>query len=496
MLNHIKQEANRSLTENGAVTYATSGSDCLDFFASVGGLRRASDQEIVTRFVRAYSENADLAMKILFFARDIRGGLGERRVFRTVLAWLAGNEAESVKKNMEYVAEYGRFDDLLALMDTPCEKEMLAFLKKKFEEDKELLAKGERVSLLGKWLPSINASARRSICYASRIAESFGMDAANYRKTLSALRRQISIIENNLRERDYSFDYAKQPSRALFKYKKAFVRNDGERYTAFLSRVVSGESRMHATQVAPYELIEPYLGLEYRGSERSYMRDISPEEKAILNATWASIPDFGGDEDAIAVIDTSGSMYFEASPLPAAVAFSLGLYFAERNRGIFRNYFIEFSAEPCLIPIKGKTFADRLRYAASFNKVADTNLESVFDLILDAAVRKGASQKDLPAKLIIISDMEFNACIGNASATNFNNAKRKYKEKGYILPEVIFWNVASRSRQVPVRMNEQGVTLISGATPRIFSMIAGGTLSPYTFMLEILGGERYAGIAA
>ena len=189
-------------------------------------------------------------------------------------------------------------------------------------------------------------------------------------------------------------------------------------------------------------------------------------------------------------------MYWDRKPLPAAVALSLGLYFAEHNQGVFRNHFIEFSARPQLIEIKGETFADRLRYVASFNEVANTNLEAVFDLVLNAAVKNRVSQEQLPAKLIIISDMEFDACVSNSSAVNFKNAQAKYDACGYKLPQIVFWNVASRNNQQPVTQNEQGVALVSGATPRIFSMVASSTLSPYTFMMEVLRSERYAKIAA
>lgn len=496
MLDLLKQETNIAFTENGAVTNETSGSDCLDLFAAIGALRRESDDEIMTRFVCAYTENADLAMKLLFFARDIRGGLGERRVFRTILIWLAKNKPASVKKNMNYIAEYGRYDDLLALFHTPCEKEMLSLLRMQFEKDLEAAKKEDAVSLLAKWLPSVNASNLQTIRNAKKIARAFGMTDAAYRKAVTALRARIHIIENNLRKKNYSFDYEKQPSRALFKYRRAFLRNDGERYGEFLAKVSTGEAKLHADHVSPYELVEPYLTANRFWNQESFMRDLSPKEESALNATWNSLPDFGGDEDAIAIIDTSGSMYCDYKPLPAAVALSLGLYFAERNKGIFKNHFIEFSERPQLIEIKGETFADRLRYITTFNEVASTNLEAVFDLILKTAVKNHISQEEMPAKLIIISDMEFNACVQNASDTNFNNAKKKYAEKGYQLPKLVFWNVASRNRQQPVTKNEQGVVLISGATPRIFEMVAGGKLSPYTFMLEVLGSERYAKIAA
>lgn len=489
MLEYMKQEANMTTTENGAVTYASSGSECLDLFATIGALRRESEEEIIARFVRAYTENADMAMKLLFFARDVRGGLGERKVFRTILRWLAKNEPASVQKNLTYVAEYGRFDDLMALMDTPCEKEMLAYLRKQFEIDMKNLAEGESVSLLGKWLPSVNASNEETVHQAKKIARAFGMNDAAYRKALTALRAQIRIIENYLREKDYTFDYEQQPSKALFKYKKAFWRNDRERYESFLSRAISGNAKLHADHVAPYELVEPYLNTRWNWN-------ISPEEEAVLNATWAALPDFGTDGNALAVIDTSGSMYCPGKPVPAAVALSLGLYFAEHNKGVFHNHFIEFSEKPQFIAVKGDTFVDKLRYVLTFNEIADTNLEAVFDLILRTAVKHRVPQEELPAKLIIISDMEFNYCVNHASKTNFENAKQKYAAKGYRLPEVVFWNVDSRNRQQPVKMNEQGVVLISGATPRIFSMVAGGNLSPYTFMMEVLKSERYAPIAA
>lgn len=494
MLESIKKEANRTYTENGAATLQTTYSDCLDLFATVGALRSAEEQEILNRFVRAYTENPDLAIKLLFFARDVRGGLGERKVFRVCLKWLAQNAAASVKKNISYIAEYGRWDDLLSLMGTPCEKDALLLIQKQLEADLESMDMGDDVSLLAKWLPSVNASNAQTVAYGKRIARFLGMTDGAYRKTLVKLRQRIRILENNLREKDYTFDYAKQPSKAMFKYRKAFYRNDGERYSEFLKKVSGGESKLHADTLMPYELVEPYL--HFNWSSNSFMRDISEEEKSALNATWGCLPAFPSEENAMAIIDTSGSMYSGGKPLPAAVALSLGLYFAEHNTGAFKNHFIEFSSKPQLIEIKGETFADRLRYVASFNEIADTNLEAVFDLILNAAVRNHVPQEELPATLYIISDMEFNRCVQNAGATNFENAKTKFAAHGYQLPRVVFWNVQSRNQQQPVTQNEQGVALVSGCTPRIFSMVSDGMLSPLGYMMEILGAERYEKIAA
>ena len=493
MLEYLKKEANRTFTENGAVTYASTGSECLDLFATIGALRRESDGEIIVRFMRAYTESPDMAMKILFFARDVRGGLSERRVFRVIISWLAEHVPASLRKNLAHIAGYGRYDDLLALLSTPLEAETLALLKERFTLDMRALeTEGGAVSLLAKWLPSVNASSAATVACGRRVARAFGLSEAAYRKALAALRAHIRIIENDLRMRDYTFDYEAQPSRALFKYRRAFMRNDGPRYREFLQKAGRGKARLHAGSVAPYELVAPCLSF----SNGPAMRPIAPEEALALNATWASLPDFGGDENMLAVIDTSGSMYFDAQPLPAAVALSLGLYIAERSKGAFRNHFIEFSARPQLIQIRGETFADRLRYVTSFCQVANTDLEAVFDLILSAAVRNRVPQEELPARLVIITDMEFDACVGNASAVNFRHAQARFRAHGYRLPRIVFWNVASRSRQQPVEMNEQGVALVSGVTPNIFAMVAGGDVSPLSFMMDIIGSERYRRIAA
>lgn len=486
MLKLLKKEANMTHTENGAVTYRSTQSECLDLFATIGALRRESDEEITNRFLRAYAENADLAMKILFFARDIRGGMGERRVFRTIIKWLASNEPRSLEKNIQYIAEYGRYDDLLALMGTTCEGKTLQLIKKQLAADCTALETGESVSLLAKWLPSVNASNKDAVRQAKRIARAMGMNDAQYRKTLSALRAKISIIENNLREKDYTFDYSKQPSRAMFKYRKAFMRNDRDRYDAFMSRVAEGTEQLHTSALTPYEIIKPFFG----GG------DISYQERKAIDATWKSQENFTGGENALVVVDGSGSMYGGADPIPATVALSLGIYYAERNTGAFQNHFITFSENPKLVEIKGRDICEKTRYCQRFNEAANTNIQRVFQLILKTAVKNRVSQKDMPAKLYIISDMEFDYCTEDCSTTNFEYAQRIFAENGYQLPEVVFWNVASRNQQQPVKVNDRGVALVSGCNPRIFSMLKAGILSPYAFMIDVLGSERYAAIVA
>ena len=485
MLEFIKTEVNRTYTENGALSHATTNSDCLDLFATIGALRSAKEQEIISRFQRAFAEDPDLAMKTLFFARDIRGGLGERRVFRVAMKWLADHAPDSVQKNLPHIAEFGRWDDLLALLDTACGMNALELIRDQLNRDSMSMDMGDDVSLLAKWLPSVNASNPETVRMAKQVARYLGMTDAQYRKTLVKLRARIRILENDLREKDYSFDYAKQPSKALFKYRKAFLRNDSERYEDFLDKVSRGEAKLHTGTLTPYEIIAPFFD-----------RQVDDREAASIDATWNAQEDFTGGENALVVIDGSGSMYCFGEPRPASVALSLGIYFAERNRGLFRDHFITFSEKPQLVQIKGKTILEKVRYCHGFNEVANTNIQKVFELILNTAVKNAVPQEELPSTLYIISDMEFDACAEGADVTNFEYAKKRFEEAGYKLPRVVFWNVQSRNAQQPVTQNEQGVALVSGCSPRIFGMLTAGTLSPMGYMLDILGSERYAKIAA
>ena len=482
MLEELKQEANYTLTENFALTHKSTLSHCLDLFATVGALRNATPNEIRTRFMRAFAEDSDMATKIAFYARDIRGGLGERRAFRVILEWLAKNSPSTVAKNISLIPEYGRYDDLLALIGTQCEASAFTLIASQLKADLE----SDSPSLLAKWLPSINASSPETRRKALITAKALGMSLKDYRKALTKLRAKLRIIENNLRENDYTFDYSKQPSKAMFKYRKAFIRNDNERYLAFLNDVAEGRTEIHTGTLTPYDVIMPIFT---RGM-------IDDNERKSLNTTWNALEDFTRGENALAVVDGSGSMYGGNVVYPIAVAVSLGIYFAEHNKGEYHNHFITFSATPQLVQIKGADIVEKVNYCASFNEVANTNIQAVFELILNTAMKHNIPQSEMPSALYIISDMEFDSCADNADMTNFEYAKKIFADNGYTLPQVIFWNVDSRNTQQPVTMNEQGVILVSGLSPRIFAMIKSGNLSPYAFMLEVLNSERYAKITA
>ncbi len=489
-LDKLKKATNMTLTENGALTYRSSLSDCLDMFFRAGASRNITEKEIIKMTDRAYAEDPDKTMKIIFFARDIRGGLGERRFFRTAMTYLADTHPESVAKNIPYIAEFGRYDDLTVLVDTECASYAIKEIEKQLKTDNEEMNAGRPVSLLAKWLPSVNASSAETVNRAKKICKMLKMPEQTYRHMLSKLRAYIDIIENRLRTTDYTFDYSKQPSIAMFKYRKAFLRNDKERYKEYLSKVEKGEEKINTGTLYPYEIIRSVLS-----------QSLSDDEKRTLDLTWKSIIGDSSDstgENALAVVDGSGSMYWgRGSVRPVDAAISLGMYFAEKNTGAFKNHFITFSSSPKLVEIKGRDIYEKVKYCSSFNEVANTNLEAVFDLILTTAVKNKMDSSELPSRLYIISDMEFDCCVtGGNSMPLFSKMKKRYEYAGYKLPEVVFWNVNSRNSTIPVTLKDTGAALVSGSSPSVFEMIQSGKISPEKVMNDMLMSERYKNICA
>ena len=492
----LEEFSDEGFTENGDLTFTSTGSAALDFFAAAGALRHSEEKEIIDRFERAYAENADIAMKTLFYARDIRGGLGERRLFRVIYAWLMKKHRESAVKNLPYIAEFGRYDDLTTLLPHD-EKIIGEIIKKQLDDDLSNMAAEKSVSLLAKWLPSVNASSRLTRKLAFMTARVLAMSPRQYRQTLSKLRQYIDVLENRLRQRDYTFDYSVQPGRAMMKYRAAFSRNDGERYEAFLEAVQRGETKLNAATIFPYEIVERLLpDSAYFWEPDIDNREFPEDELRSLETMWCALPDFTRGEKALTVVDGSGSMYSSRAPSPIAVALSLGLYYAERNTGDFGGFFITFSEHPQLVKVTGSNLHERVMNAAKYNEAANTNLAAVFDLIINRATRHKVSKEDMPAKIYVISDMEFDRCAEDADITTFRRAKEEFEAAGYDLPQIVFWNVESRHRTMPVRKNEQGVVLVSGFSPRIFSMVTDDNLNPLDYMRTVLSSERLKPIRA
>ena len=326
-------------TLNGALTHSSSGSKLLDFFAMIGGERYADPARYIQQFKEAYTENPDLATKCLFYVRDIRGGLGERNIFRNIYTWLAANKPKTAKANLTLIPEYGRYDDIMPLLWTNLKLDVITMISRQLLADTEAMKAGQPVTLLAKWLPTENASSKKTKANAKMVMRCLGLTEKEYRQTVVALRKHIDIIEDHMRERKYDFDYEAVPGRAAMKYRKAFWRNDQDRYSEYLAKVNDGEAKMNTATLQPYDIV----------SKINPYHNLSSNEAYQLDTAWNALPDWTTGENALVMLYGSGSMYGK----PWEIGASLAIYFAERNRGPFHNKFMTFSMHPRLVEIEG-----------------------------------------------------------------------------------------------------------------------------------------------
>ena len=495
-LDNLKTEANYTRTLNGAKTHGSTGDACLDFFAISGGMRFRRTADQISLFERAYIETPELAMKLLFHLRDIRGGMGERKLFRTLLRHVAFTWPESARKNVPHIAEFGRWDDVLCLLGTPVEKQAVQVLKEQLSKDEQALKRREagehdaHISLLAKWLPSDNASSHRTRKSAKRLINALGMEQKEYRHLLTALRARIGLPERQLTAKHpEKINYEAVPSQAMLKYRSAFNRHDRDRFAEYLTGVDIGENRMHTETLFPYEILRPF----FNGSSWCMH---NAKGMGVLEQLWNHLPGSVNTTNAISVVDTSGSMYWTDGLKPALISQAMGLYCAERCEGAFHNGLITFETTPHLVEIHGSTLRDKLKYIQTLPVGGSTNLEAVFNLILDTAIKSGTKQKELPSVIYIFSDMEFDCAVRNADKTVYENAREGFEANGYQMPAVVFHNVNSWQMQAPVTAHTHGTALSSGASTHTMEHNFDGNITPMEHMLRVLNGKRYSMIHA
>lgn len=489
----LDEEFNENITENGAVGYKTTGKAILDFNYKVSSYRNKSKEEIIKDFNKVWLDDKVLAMKFLFFIRDREEGLGERRLFRIIIKHLANTEPEMVKKVIPIIAEYGRYDDLLELFDTPVEKEVLnEFANQLFADDLDADS-NKPISLLAKWLPSINASSKVQKERAKKIIKSLNTTEKNYRKLLSKLRKHIDVTERKMCSNEWDkIKYENVPSRANLNYNNAFLRHDEERRRDFLSKVEKGEKKINAGKLYPHDIVHKYM------KEQGWNTTVKIKDET-LEQLWKALPS-KEIANTLVVADGSGSMTStigNTNVTALDVANSLAIYFAEHNKGQFKDKYITFSEHPQFVDFEGCTsLHDKIRKALAYDEVANTNIKAVFDLILETARQYNLSQDEMPANILIISDMEFDyATDGDINEKLFKIIERQYDEAGYKLPRLVFWNVNSRTGTIPLKENELGIALVSGFSTNIAEMVMSNELDPYKVLLEKLGTERYKRIA-
>lgn len=505
--NTLNNEMNVSVTENGAVGYRTTTKALLDLNFAVASLRSMSDAEVADRFKEAFCEDKILAMKWLFYARDVRQGLGERRLFRVVLADLVQSNPEMVVPLIDLIPEYGRFDDLWCLLDNPkSARRVYQIVDAQLRQDKENMAVGKSVSLLAKWMPSINASSAKTKEYGKKLCKALRMSERAYRQLLSKLRKHTDVVEVKMSAKNWSeIKYEAVPSRANLIYNGAFLRNDEDRRREYLGRLEKGETKINASTLFPHDVVHKYTNDSYWGNRLK-------EKDATIEALWKALPDtVNGCGNTIVVADGSGSMTTtvdnKSSVTALEVANALAIYFAERSSGQFKDKYITFSERPQIVDFSncGSLHA-KLQKALCHNEVANTNIEAVFDLILTTAVNNHMHQEDMPENILIVSDMEFDSCATcgdryrqyytRPTTRLFDVIAKRYADAGYNLPRLVFWNVNSRTGTIPVKENDLGVALVSGFSVNIVKMVMSGKTDPFECMLETLNSERYAPIEA
>ena len=446
--------------------------------------------------MKVFYEDKLTAMKFLFFVRDREEGLGERRIFRVVMKYLATQETEVIKAIIPLVAEYGRYDDLLELFDTPLEEYTINFLGEQIEKDALNYRAGKPVSLLAKWLPSINASSEKTKERARKIIKHSKLTEAEYRKLLSTLRKYINVVERMMCANEWeNINYEGVPSRANLNYNDAFLRHDEERRREFLSKVEKGEKKINAGKLYPHDIVHKYMS-GYRG--------IRTKDETI-EALWKALPK-KEIANTLVVADGSGSMTStigRTSVTALEVANALAIYFAEHNKGEFSNKYITFSENPQLVRFnKTASLHDKIATCLLHNEVANTNIERVFGLILKTAIDNNLSQEEMPKNILIISDMEFDSCatcgdhkgywdFEKPSKKLFKVIEEAYKSYGYKLPKLVFWNVNSRTGTIPMKENDLGVALVSGFSTNIAEMIMNDKLDPLEILLDKLNTKRY-----
>lgn len=489
----LGNEYNVSITENGAIGYRSTKHPILDMNFKVNSYRKMNESDITNDFIQALNENEVLAIKWLFFARDVRGGLGERRLFRVCMKCLASYDVDVVKKILPLISEYGRWDDLIEMFNIDDIKDdVVNIVREQLLDDMAHLTNGDNsISLLAKWMPSINTHSKKTVELATNFARYMGFTPKQYRKMLSALRTKLNIIEKQISTNRWEeINYESVPSKANLLYRNAFLKHDGERRRAFLNALDKGEVKINSSVNFPSDIVHKYMS-GYSYWNHTVKREVD------LEGLWKALPNYG-IEDTICVADGSGSMFAtvdsNSSVKAIEVANALAIYCAEHCQGEFKNKYITFSSRPQMVSLNGDSLAQNLCTALTHNEVANTNVEAVFDLILLTAVQNKMSQAELPKNVLILSDMEFDHATSSFNSNLFDIIGKKYAKYGYKLPRLIFWNIASRTSTIPVKENELGVALVSGYSVNTLKMVLNGKLNPFDVLLDTLSSARYAPI--
>lgn len=477
-------------TENGALGHKTTGKYLLDLNFSVSSLRRMREVDVASKFIAAFEEDPVLAMRWLFFARDVRGGMGERRLFRVCMKVLAIRNSTLVEFLVPLVHIYGRWDDLwdLMYMTDGVRNAVVSVVKQQLAKDILAAKRNDSISLLAKWMPSVNTSSDKTRRMARDLANSLGLTERQYRKILSELRSKLNVTEKMMSAKQWrDIDYESVPSQANLLYKDAFLRHDEERRNKYLEFLQKGEKKINAATLFPHDVVHKY------GWDSTLDKTVEQ--------LWNNLPDYvQGNGSTMVVADGSDSMCCNIGHTRVTaweVAHAFAIYFAQHSKGPYKNRYITFSSSPKFVSLDGRTLLDNIRIASNHSEMTNTNIEAVFDLILDTAIRTNCKQEDIPQNILILSDMEFDTAtrgchsFASPSKTLFDKIRRRWENAGYKIPRLVFWNICSRTGAIPMKENDLGVALVSGFSPSVCKMVLTNERDPYKALLETIMNPRY-----
>ena len=476
--NAMKQENKFTRTENGAVALNTTSDARLDLFGTIGSLRDTDENRITTLFSEAYAQDKLFATKIVFYARDIRCGLGERKTFRTIIRYMAEHHPEALRPNLDLIGVFGRYDDLYELIGTPLEDDMWETMKNQFEEDLKNLNESKAISLLAKWIKTADASSAETRKLGILTAQRLDYPVYNFKRIVRSMRKQIGVVESLMSAGKWTeIKYPEVPSRAMMIYRRAFAKHDPDGFSEFINKADKGEVKINASTLYPYDIVEKIL----------YGR----ENNKVLEAQWKALPDYVEQgTNALIMADVSGSMSWNGGR-PLATAIGLAIYFAERNVGAYHNLFMTFSSNPQIVTLKGETLCQKIKNAENADWGGNTNLKAAFEKVLDIAEKNNVSQEEMPKAIVVISDMEIDCC-GDKNWSFYDKMEKKFQKAGYVIPNVIFWNVYSRHDLFHADATRKGVQLASGQSVTVFKQILQNLgYNPIEVMENTINSERY-----
>ena len=467
-------QTENTTTTNGMTTNSSSLNECVNLFFNIGAMRGKNKENVISMFSKAFNEDPRTAMRILFWSRDIREGAGERQIFRDIVNYLTTNHPQAVKVNLNLIPEYGRWDDVHELFGTELESEAITLIR-------EGLSNPETSSLVAKWMP------RKGLVF-NKIRKALKVTPKELRKMIVSLSNTVE--QKMCSKRWEEIEYPKTPSLAMSRYGKAFGRNDGERFSQFIESLKKGEVTVNAGALYPYDITK---NLRFG------------DNKDLANEQWKALPNWmeGSNELILPMVDVSGSMEVPVGGNKnltcMEVAISLGMYISERNEGAFKDMFMTFSSTPQIQKLLGP-LSDRYRQLARADWGMSTNLEAAFKTILNQAVKFNIPQSEMPTKVLILSDMEFDNATGSGwrdesewNPTALQMVEEMYTNAGYTRPGIIFWNLNASGGNFPATFDEMGTALISGFSPSIMKSVISNpnSLTPVNIMNETVNSERY-----